>query len=98
MNKLFNKPVKVYLTGPFFSENQIKKVELLEKTLTNNVTFLILQILKFIKRKKMEVSQNKLEEAKSELYKTFATYIRKYKDEFTKILDEDALLNLIKYF
>lgn len=49
-------------------------------------------------QKKLEISQTTLEEAKLELYKTFAPYIRKYKDEFTEILDEDALLNLIKYF
>ncbi|MGF2128605.1 nucleoside 2-deoxyribosyltransferase [Lactococcus lactis] len=38
MNKLFNKPVKVYLAGPFFSEKQIQKVEQLEKALLDNKT------------------------------------------------------------
>ncbi|RZI47948.1 nucleoside 2-deoxyribosyltransferase [Lactococcus kimchii] len=38
MNNLFNEPVKVYLAGPFFSDKQIKKVELLENALNSNET------------------------------------------------------------
>ena len=38
MNKLFNKPVNVYLAAPFFSQTQINKVELLENALSKNKT------------------------------------------------------------
>ena len=38
MNKLFNQAVNVYLAAPFFSESQIKKVELLENALSKNKT------------------------------------------------------------
>ncbi|EKF52348.1 nucleoside 2-deoxyribosyltransferase [Lactococcus garvieae] len=38
MNKPFEQAVKVYLAAPFFSDNQIQKVEQLEEALSKNET------------------------------------------------------------
>ncbi|RZI47947.1 hypothetical protein [Lactococcus kimchii] len=63
-----------------------------------NVLFDIAEFKVHKAQKKLEISQTTLEKAQLELYKTFAPYIRKYKNEFTELLDEEALVNLIKYF